>query len=126
MTCMPPTVRQSSAKIGFVCLLDYFTFLTLSFTCLLGQLRITRWWAGIRLRRHPLEPDGRIRWQRRGAIVLVSVVFGIVLSSRTIVLSSRTYCFAFYCHELECLAIVYTFLYILLVSKASHPRRRPK
>jgi hypothetical protein len=34
-------------------------------------------------------------------------VFKIVLSWQTIVLSYRTYCFAFYCRELECLAVVY-------------------
>jgi hypothetical protein len=41
MTSMPPTVRQDFVKIGFICLLDYFTFLTHSFTCLSGWLRIT-------------------------------------------------------------------------------------
>jgi hypothetical protein len=56
--------KRSLCKIGFVCLLDHFTFLTRAFTCLPGQLRIaTRRWAGIRLRRHPLQHDGRIRRQ---------------------------------------------------------------
>jgi hypothetical protein len=31
MTSMPPTVRQVYVKIGFVCLLDYFTFIYMSF-----------------------------------------------------------------------------------------------
>jgi hypothetical protein len=47
-TSTPSTVRQAYAKIGFVCLLDYFAFLTCSFTCLLGRFRITtRQWARI-------------------------------------------------------------------------------
>jgi hypothetical protein len=36
MTSTPPTVRQAYAKIGFICLLDYFAFLTRSFTHLFG------------------------------------------------------------------------------------------
>jgi hypothetical protein len=36
-----PTVRQAYIKIGFVCLLDYFAFLTCLFTCFSGWLRIT-------------------------------------------------------------------------------------
>jgi hypothetical protein len=40
--------KTSLCKIGFVCLLDYFTFLTHSFTCLSRWLRITtRQWAWI-------------------------------------------------------------------------------
>jgi hypothetical protein len=124
----PPMVRQSYVKIGYVCFLDYFAFLTCSFTCLSGWLRITtrrrdgRW-----LHQHRLEPGGRIRrqlWRQwHGAIVLVSIVLGIVLSCWTIVLSSRPYCFSFYGHELECLAVMYTFLYSLSVLEAPHPGR---
>jgi hypothetical protein len=99
-TSMPPTVRQAYVKIGFVCLLDYIAFLTCSFTCLSGWLRITtRWQEGIWLPRRPLEPNGRIHRQRRGDVVLVSFIFQIVLSCRIIVLSCRT-CFAFACREL--------------------------
>jgi hypothetical protein len=61
-TSTPPTV----------CLLDYFTFLTRAFTCRSRQLRITtRRRARIRLCRCPLQPDGRIWWQRRGTVVVL-------------------------------------------------------
>jgi hypothetical protein len=95
-------VRQVYVKIGFVCLLDNFAFLTRSFTCLLGKLRITtRRRAGIRLCRCPLEPGGRIRRQRYGAVVLVLLSLAIVLVLlllvvNYIVLSCRAY-FAFAC-----------------------------
>jgi hypothetical protein len=86
------TVRQTYIKLGFVCLLDYFTFLTRSFTCLLRQLRITtRCRTGIQLHRHPLQHDGRIRGQRRD--VVDSVLLSLVVNY--IVLSCRT-CFAFH------------------------------
>jgi hypothetical protein len=49
-TFTPPTVRQAYVKIGFVCLLDYFIFLTHLFICLLGLSITTRQWGGIRLR----------------------------------------------------------------------------
>jgi hypothetical protein len=92
MTSTSPTVRQAYIKLGFVCLLDYFTFLTRSFTCLSRQLRITtRCRIGIQLHRRPLQHDGRIRGQRRDAVdsVLLSLVVNyIVLSCRT--------CFAFH------------------------------
>jgi hypothetical protein len=68
--------KTSLCKNMSVCLLDYFAFLTRSFTCLSRRLRITtRRWAGILLHQRPLEPDGRIRQQRCGTVVLVSFVF---------------------------------------------------
>jgi hypothetical protein len=89
-TFTPPTIRQAYVKIGSVCLFDYFAFLTHSFTCLSGRLKVTiRQRARIRLHQCPLKPNGGIRRQRRrqqrGVIVLVLFVFGIVLSCRTIV-----------------------------------------
>jgi hypothetical protein len=96
-TSTPPTVRQAYVKIGFVYLLDYFAFLTHSFTCLSRRLRITtRRRAEIQLHWCPLEPDGRI-WQQRwwqwcDVIVLLSFVFEIVLSCQT--------CFTMNCREL--------------------------
>jgi hypothetical protein len=38
---------------------------------MLGRLRITRWWVGIRVCRCPLRPNGRIRRQRHGAVVVL-------------------------------------------------------
>jgi hypothetical protein len=107
MTSTPPTVRQTYVKVGFVCLLDYFAFLTHPFTCLLGRLRITtRLQEAIRLRRRPLEPDGRIRRQQHSVVVLVLLSLAVVsvllsLVVNYIVLSCRT-CFAFVCHKLYC------------------------
>jgi hypothetical protein len=106
-TSTPPTVKQAYVKIGFICLLDYFTFLTRSFTFLSGWLKIlTKRRAGIQLHRHPLLPSVTIQQQRRGAVFLKSFVFEIVLSCQTIVLSCRT-CFAFAYRELYCLIVVY-------------------
>jgi hypothetical protein len=68
-TSTPPTVRNYFTILTQV----HFAFLTCTFTCLLGWLRITRQRAGIRLCRSPLQPqpNRRIRWQRRGAIVVL-------------------------------------------------------
>jgi hypothetical protein len=111
MTSIPPTVRQAYVKIGFVCLLDYFTFLTRSFISLSGRLGITtKRQTRIRLRQQPLQPSERIRRQRCGIVVLVSFVFEIVLSCQT--------SFAFACCELYCLAAMYDMLYILPVLEA--------
>jgi hypothetical protein len=106
-TSTPPTVRQAYVEICFVCLLDYFAFLTRSFTCLLGWLRIiTRQQAGIRLRRCPLQHDGMIQQQCRGAVVSIllslAIVLGflslvvnyIVLSCRTLLVVNYIYCLA--------------------------------
>jgi hypothetical protein len=93
--------------------------LTRSFTCLSGQLWITtRRRARIRLRRHPLQPGGRIGRQRCGTVVLVLFLFQIVLSCRTY--------FSFACRVLYCIASMYDMLYILLVLEAPHPGRQPK
>jgi hypothetical protein len=63
-TSTPCTVKQAYVKIGFVCLLNYFTFLARSIICLSGHLRITtKRRAGIPLCRRPLQPGGRIRRQ---------------------------------------------------------------
>jgi hypothetical protein len=68
-TSTPPTVRNYFTILTQV----HFAFLTCTFTCLLGWLRITRQRAGIRLCRSPLQPqpNRRIRWQQRGAIVVL-------------------------------------------------------
>jgi hypothetical protein len=78
-TSMPPTIRPAYVKIGFVCLLDYFAFLTHAFTCLSGLLRIaTRWRAGIRLCWYPLQHYWRIRQQWPNTVVLVLLSLAIV------------------------------------------------
>jgi hypothetical protein len=56
----------------------------------------TRWRGGIRLHRHHLEPDGRIRWQRwrqqRATVVLVLIVFWIVRNVKTCELPNTCVC----------------------------------
>jgi hypothetical protein len=119
-TSTPPTVRQAYIKIGFRGLLDYFAFLTCSFTCVSERPRITtKRRAGIRLRQHSLEHGGRIRQQWQDVIVLVSFVFKIVLTC-------QTYCFTFVCRDLYCLTVVYDMLYILPVLKATRLERQSK
>jgi hypothetical protein len=114
-TSTPPTVRQIYVKIGFIYLLDYFTFLKHPFTCLSGRLRITtRWRAEIQLRWSPLKLDRRIWRQQRDVVVLVflslvvvSVLLSIVVNY--IVLSCQT-CFVFMCCKLYCgFAVVYDY-----------------
>jgi hypothetical protein len=105
MTSTSPTVRQTYVKIGFICLLNYFAFLTCPFICLSGQLWITTWWrARIWLRWQPLELNRRIQRQRHDVVVVVFLLFAIVLVSLVvnyIVLSCRT-CFSFACRQLYC------------------------
>jgi hypothetical protein len=71
--------KTSLLKIGFICLLEYFIFLTRAFRCLSGRLKITTSQRiGMRFRRHPLQHDGRIRRQRCGFVVLVLLSLAVV------------------------------------------------
>jgi hypothetical protein len=125
-TFTPPTVRQIYVKICFVCLLDYFAFLTRWFTCLSGWLRITtKWQTRLQFHWRPLQLGGRIRWQRCSAIVLVLFVFEIFLSCRAIILSCQT-CFDFDFSELYCLVVIVYVLYILPILEAPCLGRQPK
>jgi hypothetical protein len=127
-TFTPPTVRQVYVKIGYVYLLDYFTFIMFIYM----SFRAAQDHNMAAGRDTTLSTSSWTQWEDPTATTVVTSrrhSFSFIrilncLECRTIVLSCRTY-FTFYCRELYWMSCCCV-MYILPVLEAPCLRRQPK